>query len=66
MDAGTPVDKNGKAIHPHLVEFRAVSKKGGDEWRAMSEAEKQPFVDQAKQGLSNYKEAVEAYQREKA
>ena len=64
-DAGTPVSKNGTALRPNLAGFTAASRRAGDEWRAMTDAEKQPYQDLAKEGLASYKEAVEAYAREK-
>lgn len=64
-DAVTPVSKNGNALNSNLVEFTAVAKRAAEEWRAMGEAEKQPYHDLAKEGLASYKEAVEAYAREK-
>ncbi|CAL5018825.1 unnamed protein product [Urochloa decumbens] len=42
------------AQHPDNKSVAAVSKAAGEKWRAMSEEEKQPYVDQAGQKKQDY------------
>ncbi|RCV07716.1 hypothetical protein SEVIR_1G272500v4 [Setaria viridis] len=43
-----------QAQHPDNKSVAAVSKAAGEKWRAMSEEEKQPYVDQAGQKKQDY------------
>ncbi|AQK73437.1 high mobility group box protein2 [Zea mays] len=43
-----------QALHPGNKSVATVSKAAGEKWRAMSDQEKQPYVDQAGQKKQDY------------
>lgn len=52
-----------KRENPNVKGVTAVGKAGGEKWKSMSEAEKQPFMTKAVQKKSEYDKTISAYNK---
>jgi len=52
-----------KKDHPDVKGVAAVGKAGGERWKSMSEAEKQPFMTKAVQKKSEYDKTLASYKK---
>ncbi|XP_022743226.1 high mobility group B protein 3 [Durio zibethinus] len=55
-----------KKDHPKNKSVAAVGKAGGDKWKSMSEAEKQPYIAKAEKRKVEYEKNMKAYNKKQA
>ncbi|XWS24607.1 hypothetical protein CRYUN_Cryun28dG0117500 [Craigia yunnanensis] len=55
-----------KKDHPKNKSVAAVGKAGGDKWKSLSEAEKQPYVAKAEKRKVEYEKNMKAYNKKQA
>ncbi|XP_010247088.1 PREDICTED: HMG1/2-like protein [Nelumbo nucifera] len=58
--------KQYKEKHPNNKSVSVVGKAGGDKWKAMSEADKAPYVAKAEKRKAEYNKSLQAYNKRKA
>ncbi|XVE56289.1 hypothetical protein DITRI_Ditri03aG0226700 [Diplodiscus trichospermus] len=55
-----------KKDHPKNKSVAAVGKAGGDKWKSLSQAEKQPYVAKAEKRKAEYEKNMKAYNKKQA